>query len=163
MLHRLLIATLLSLGLIAAGCGWSPPSAPPTKPDTCSPSDGPSDATVQSAIGSLPAPPGDAAWREIGRGHTSDCRLNWVQVTSGGDAAAPQQLLFFDRNTPLGTPTPEPRPYITVTTPGEDTVTVQYQWQVGDNPPCCPTGIGTVRFQIGADGKLTPLDPIPNQ
>jgi hypothetical protein len=36
---------------------------------------------------------------------------------------------------------------------GDEFVTVQYQWQVGDNPPCCPTGIGTVRFQIGDDGN----------
>ena len=39
---------------------------------------------------------------------------------------------------------------------------VQYQWRQGNDAPCCPTGIGTVRFHIGEDGKLKALDPIPN-
>ena len=39
---------------------------------------------------------------------------------------------------------------------------VQYQWRQGQDPACCPTGIGTVRFQIGEDGKIKALDPIPN-
>jgi hypothetical protein len=161
MQFRGLMAVLLFIGLVAAGCGWSPPSAPPPKPDTCSPSDGPSDATIQSAIANL-TPPGGTAWRETGRGHTTNCRLYWVQVTSAEDPAAPQQLLFFDRNTPLGTVTPQPRPYITVIGSGEDTVTVQFQWRVGNDPPCCPTGIAQVRFQLGSDGKLKALDPLPN-
>ncbi len=38
-------------------------------------------------------------------------------------------MLFFDRNTPLGPATPEPRPYINVQNAGDDTVVVQYQWQ----------------------------------
>jgi hypothetical protein len=159
---RVLTAALLFLGLVAAGCGWSPPGAPPPKPDTCSPSDGPADATVQSAIAGLPPAPGGTAWREIGRGHTSNCRLYWVQVTAGADSTAPQHVLFFNRNTPLGTATPEPRPYTTVLTAGEETVIVQYQWRQGNDAPCCPTGIGTVRFQLGEDGKLKALDPIPN-
>jgi len=45
----------------------------------------------------------------------------------------------------------------------QDTVTVQYQWQVGNQPPRCPNGIGTVRYQIGSDGKLKALGPILNQ
>ncbi|MGZ4577142.1 MAG: LppP/LprE family lipoprotein, partial [Mycobacterium sp.] len=28
---------------------------------------------------------------------------------------------------------------------------------------CCPTGIGTVKFEIGPDGKLKALGKIPNQ
>jgi hypothetical protein len=39
---------------------------------------------------------------------------------------------------------------------------VQYQWRQGHDQPCCPTGIATVRFQIGDDGKLKAIDPIPN-
>ena len=46
---------------------------------------------------------------------------------------------------------------------GPDGVTVQYQWLVGDEPSCCPTGLGTVRFRIGSDGALAALDPVPNQ
>ena len=58
-------------------------------------------------------------------------------------------------------PTPEPRPYIVVTTIGDDIANVQYQWRQGQDPACCPTGIGQVRFQIGEDGKIKALDPIP--
>jgi hypothetical protein len=47
--------------------------------------------------------------------------------------------------------------------PSDDTVTVQYQWQKGNDQLCCPTGIGTVKFRIGADGKLQTLGKIPNQ
>ena len=83
-------------------------------------------------------------------------------VVSAGDASdSPQQVLFFDRNNSLGPATPEPRPYINVTTMGDDTVNVQYQWRQGQDPACCPTGIGAVRFKI-EDGKLKALDPIPN-
>jgi hypothetical protein len=53
-----------------------------------------------------------------------------------------------------------PRPYVNVVTSSADTVTVQYQWKQGSDQPCCPTGIGTARFQI-VDGKLKALDPIP--
>lgn len=159
-----LIAVLLTLGLAAVGCGWSPPGAPPPKPDTCKPTDGPSEQTVQQAVAALPAPGPGASWREVARGHTANCRLYWVQVTSTrGGQNAPQQVLFFDHNTPLGPATPQPKPYINVQSSGDDTVTVQYQWQKPGEAPCCPTGIGTVRFQIGDDGKLKALDPIPNQ
>jgi len=47
--------------------------------------------------------------------------------------------------------------------PSDDTITVQYQWQVGNDQPCCPTGIGTVKFQIGSDGRLLALGKIPHQ
>jgi LppP/LprE lipoprotein len=70
-------------------------------------------------------------------------------------------VLFFDRNSPIGTPTPDPRPYITNTAMGNDTAAVQYQWRQGQDPACCPTGIATVRFKV-EDGKLKALDPIPN-
>jgi hypothetical protein len=49
-----------------------------------------------------------------------------------------------------------------VTAQGNNTAVVQYQWRQGQDQACCPTGIGTVRFQI-VDGKLKALDPIPNQ
>jgi LppP/LprE lipoprotein len=155
-----LIAVLSTLGLLAVGCGWSPPSAPPPKTQACAPSDAPGAETVQEAIAGLP--PGQQ-WRESSRGHTPDCRLNWVVVGVGDASDRPQQVLFFDRNNPLGPATPEPRPYITVTTMGEDTVNVQYQWRQGQDAACCPTGIGNVRFRIGDDGTLDAIDPIPNE
>jgi hypothetical protein len=37
---------------------------------------------------------------------------------------------------------------------------VQYQWRQGADQACCPTGIGSVRFQ-SADGALKALDPVP--
>jgi hypothetical protein len=45
---------------------------------------------------------------------------------------------------------------------GQAIATVLYQWLQGQDKPCCPTGIGQVRFQIGEDGTLKALDPIPN-
>ena len=152
---------LLVFGLLVAGCGWSPPSAPPPQPDTCAEADGPNAATVSSAIAAL-APARGGAWKEVGRGHTGNCRLNWVQVSGGTAPDAPQQLLMFDRNTALGTATPQPRPYTTVLNSFEkDTVTVQYQWQQPGDQPNAPTGISQVRFQLGEDGKLKALDPLP--
>ncbi|MBW8712204.1 MAG: LppP/LprE family lipoprotein, partial [Mycobacterium sp.] len=74
---------------------------------------------------------------------------------------SPAQVLFFDRKSPIGTPTPDPRPYITITPTANDIAAVQYQWRQGQEPACCPTGIATVRFKI-EDGKLKALDPIPN-
>jgi hypothetical protein len=150
-------AAVLGAVLITAGCGWSPPSAPPTTSVSCGQADGPDQSTVDAEIGQLPA----AQWFEIIRGHTADCGLHWVVVSSGDASDSPGQVLFFDRKTPIGTPTPEPRPYITVTSMGNDTAVVQYQWRQGQEPACCPTGIGQVRFRI-EDGKLKALDPIPN-
>lgn len=149
------LASVVTVGLIAAGCGWSPPSAPP--PKSCAAADGPSAATVEQAIAGL----GDGGWAETARGYTGDCRLHWVQVAVTGAASdRPQQVLFFDHDTPLGSATPQPRPYISVTSAGDDSASVQYQWRQGQDAACCPTGIGTVRFQI-VDGKLEALDPIP--
>ncbi|WP_454790899.1 LppP/LprE family lipoprotein [Mycolicibacterium lutetiense] len=157
-----LIAIVAFVGLLAVGCGWSPSSAPPPKPDTCAPSDGPSADTVEDQIAKLPAPAAGKEWTQIGTGHTSNCRLYWVQV--GQSNPAPNsvgQLLFFDRQTPIGPATPEPRPYINVVTNADDTVVVNYQWQQGHDSPSSPTGIATVRFRIGDDGKLVAVDPIP--
>jgi hypothetical protein len=151
------IAVMLSLGLIAAWCGWSPPSPPPTSSAPCTQADGPSADTVAAEIAKLPR----AQWFEIVSGHTADCSLHWVVVSSGDASDSPGQVLFFNRNTPLGTPTPDPRPYITVTATGNDTALVQYQWRQGQDAACCPTGIGNVRFKV-EDGKLKALDPIPN-
>ena len=152
-----LIAVVLSLGLIAAGCGWRPPGSPPTSSATCTQAAGPSADTVAAEIAKLPA----AQWSEIVSGHAADCGLHWVVVSTGDASDSPGQVLFFDRNSPIGTPTPDPRPYITVTAMGNDTAAVQYQWRQGQEPACCPTGIGTVRFKI-AYGKLKALDPIPH-
>jgi hypothetical protein len=90
--------------------------------------------------------------------------LYWVQIipTIAGEST-PQQLLFFDHDTPLGTPTPNPKPYITVLPPADDTVTVQYRWRKGKDEECCPTGIGTVKFGIGPDSKLQALGKVPNE
>ena len=154
-----LIAVLTTLGVFAVGCGWSPPSAPPANPQACASSDAPTPDTVQQAIASLPTAD---QWRETSRGNTRDCRLNWVVVSAGDASDSPNQVLFFDRNNSLGPATPEPRSYITVIAMGNDTANVQYQWRQGQDPACCPTGIGTVRFQIGDDGKLESRDPIPN-
>lgn len=152
-----LIAALLAPGLIATGCGWSPPSGSPTTAVNCTQADGPTADSVAGEIQKLPAGP---QWRETSRGHTADCRLHWVVVTSGDASDSPQQVMFFDRTSPIGTPTPDPRPYITVIATGNDTALVQYQWRQGQDVACCPTGIGTVRFKL-EDGKLTALDTIP--
>ncbi|MBS1695025.1 MAG: LppP/LprE family lipoprotein [Actinobacteria bacterium] len=158
-----LTIVLLSAGVAAAACGWSPSAPPPPKPDTCQPSDGPAEGTVQQAIAGVPAA-GGGAWVQTAAGHTTDCGLSWVQIgPAQPEPNSPGQVLFFAGDTPLGPATPEPRPYITVLPPGEDTVTVQYQWQQADEAPCCPTGIGTVRFRLGQDGTLESLDPVPGR
>ena len=156
------IAVLVSLGFLAAGCGWSPPSAPPPKPDTCTEADGPGADTVAAEIAKLPAPKAGSEWTQVAAGHTSNCRLHWVQVgQTNPEPNSVGQLLFFDRQTPLGPATLEPRPYINVVTNADDTVVVNYQWQQGQDSPTAPTGIATVRFRIGDDGKLVAVDPLP--
>src|SRR5258705_13995287 len=118
-----LIAVVLSLGLIAAGCGWSPPSPPPTSSATCTQADGPSADTVAAEIAKLPA----AQWREIVSGHTADCSLHWVVVGSCDASDSPGLGLFFGRKPPTGTATPDPWPHIPVSAMGSDTGAVQYQ------------------------------------
>ena len=152
-----LIAVVLFAFLLVAGCGSNPPSAPTTTAAECTRADGPTEDTVNSEIAKLPA----AQWIEVVSGHTTDCSLHWVVVTAGDASDSPEQVLFFDRKTPLGTPTPDPRPYVTISAGDNDTAAVQYKWRQGQDPACCPTGIATVRFKI-EDGKLKALDPIPN-
>ncbi len=155
---------MILLLLLATACGGKPPAPPARHADTCKDSDGPSAETVRQAIASVPVEVPGSSWVEIARGHTNKCRLYWVQIIPTiASESTPQQLLFFDHNTPLGPPTLNPKPYITVLQPSDDTVTVQYQWQVGKDQPCCPTGIGTVKFHIGPDGKLQALGAIPHQ
>ena len=151
------MTVVLVLGLTAPGCGFKPPAAPPTTSAACTQADGPSADTVAAEIAKLPS----AQWNEIMSGHTADCSLHWVVVTSGDASDSPGQVLFFDRKSPIGPPTPDPRPYITINAIGNDTAAVQYQWRQGQEPACCPTGVATVRFKI-EDGKLKALDPIPN-
>jgi hypothetical protein len=153
---RTISATLTTIGLIAVGCGWSPPSAPPTSSAACTQAEGPSADSVTHEINELPA---GGQWRETSRGHTADCQLHWVVVTVGDASDSPRQVLFIDHDSPIGTPTPDPRPYVNVTAQGNDTAVVQYQWRQGQDLACCPTGIGTIRFQI-VDGTLRALDPI---
>jgi hypothetical protein len=150
--------------LLAAGCGAKQAGSPAASPDRCKESDGPTTDTVQRAIASVPITIPGTSWVEIGRGHAKKCRLYWVQIipTIASESTG-QQLLFFDHNTSLGTPTPNPKPYITVLPPSDDAIAVQYQWLKGNDQPCCPTGIGTVKFEIGPDGKLKALGKIPNQ
>jgi hypothetical protein len=155
---------VILLILLASACGGKPTTPPASRADTCKDSDGPTSDTVRQAISSVRVEVPGSSWVEIARGQTKKCRLYWVQVIPTiASESTPQQLLFFDHNTPLGTPTPNPKPYITVLPPSDDTITVQYQWQVGKDEPCCPTGIGTVKFQIGSDGKLQALGKIPHQ
>ncbi|MCV7163682.1 LppP/LprE family lipoprotein [Mycobacterium stomatepiae] len=155
---------MILLALLAASCGGKSTTQPASRADTCKESDGPSAETVRQAIASVPVEVPGSSWVEIGRGHTKNCRLYWVQVIPTiASESTPQQLLFFDHNRPLGTPTPNPKPYITVLPGGDDAVTVQYQWRTGNEEPCCPKGIGTVKFHIGPDGALQALGKIPHQ
>jgi hypothetical protein len=155
---------VILLILLVSACGGKSTAPPASRADTCKESDGPTADTVRQAIASVPVEVPGSSWVEIGRGHTKKCRLYWVQIIPTiASESTPQQLLFFDHNTPLGTPTPNPKPYITVFPAGDDTITVQYQWQVGSEEPCCPKGSGTVKFQIGSDGKLQTLGTIPHQ
>jgi hypothetical protein len=143
-----------ALAVLSAGCGWSPPAAPPTSTQACGP--GPDEQAVNTEISMLP--PG--MWRETARGHAADCRFNWVVVSSGSQPESLRQALFFDGNKGVGSPTPDPRPYITVTPQGDHNAVVQYQWLQGQDQPCCPTGIGSARVTL-EEGRLTVLDPIP--
>jgi hypothetical protein len=155
---------VILLILLASACGGKPKTPPASRADTCKESDGPTAYTVRQVIASVPIIVPGSTWVEIARGHARKCRLYWVQIIPTiASESTPQQLLFFNHNTPLGTPTPNPKPYITVLPPSDDTITVQYQWQKGNDQPCCPTGIGTVKFQIGSDGKLQALGNIPHQ
>lgn len=150
------------MSLLAVGCDDKPSPPPAAKPDSCKESDGPTADTIRQAIAAVPVEVAGSKWVEIGRGRTRKCRLHWVQIIPTiASESTPQQLLFFDHNIPLGSPTPDPRPYITVLAPSDDTVTVQYQWRKGNDEECCPSGRGTVKFQIGPDGKLKALGPIP--
>jgi LppP/LprE lipoprotein len=150
--------------LLAAGCNSKQPNSAPASSDTCKASDGPTNETVRQAIVSVPVVTPGSMWVEIGRGHAKKCRLSWVQIIPTiADESTPQQIVFFDHNRSLGTPTPNPEPYISVLAVGDDNVTVQYRWRVGSDQACCPTGVGTVKFQIGSDGKLQALGKIPHQ
>jgi LppP/LprE lipoprotein len=151
-----LMTIVFLLGPVAAGCGSSPSATPATTAASCTPGDGPSDDTVAAEIAKLPA----AQWNEVVSGHTGDCGLHWVVVSSGDGPDSPGQVLFFNGKSPIGTATPQPRPYVTIMSTGTDTASVQYQWRQGQDPACCPTGSSTVRFKID-DGKLTALDPVP--
>jgi LppP/LprE lipoprotein len=155
---------VIFLIVLAAGCGSKPTASPPMRAETCKDSDGPTADTVRQAIAAVPVIVAKSEWVEIARGHTRNCRLYWVQIIPTiASESTPQQLLFFDRNRPLGPATPDPKPYITVLPTTDNTVAVQYQWRVGHDEECCPTGTGSVKFEIGSDGRLHALGKIPHQ
>jgi predicted small lipoprotein YifL len=154
-------ALLSASVLLTAGCGWSPKGPDPVpQADKCTPADGPAQNVVTASIYALPAPP-SGKWTQMSSGHTANCALYWVQVGQNNSTPdSPQQVVFFNKNTMIGTPTPNARPYITVTASAPDSVTVQYQWQQPKDQPGMPTGIGSVRFTVDG-GALKALDPIP--
>ncbi|WP_071286916.1 LppP/LprE family lipoprotein [Mycolicibacterium llatzerense] len=155
------LSVLAASALLAAGCGWSP-KGPDSAPqaDKCTPADGPAQNVVTASIYALPAPP-SGKWTQMSSGHTANCALYWVQVGQNNSTPdSPQQVVFFNKNTMIGTPTPNARPYITVTASAPDSVTVQYEWEQVKDQPGMPTGIGSARFTVDG-GALKALDPIP--
>ena len=109
--------------------------------------------TVRLAIATLPvATPGFGLDRGRARAHPQlPSVLGAGHTRQRSTAASPVQLLFFDHNIPLGTPDAESEtPYDACCRPPTTSVTVQYQWQVAGDSACCPTGKGTVQYQIGA-------------
>ena len=158
-----MLAMLTVLVVTIAGC-LVRPAAPPAPPaDSCTAFDGPTPGTVARTVAAIPPPPDRSRWTVSADGHTGDCRLHWVKLTPvEATPGSPEQLVFFDHDAPLGSPTADPKPYTTVLASGADTVTVQYQWRVADDPECCPTGAAITRYRICA-GRLTALDPIPRR
>ncbi len=155
------LSVLAASALLTAGCGWSP-KGPDSAPqaDKCTPADGPAQNVVTASIFALPAPP-SGKWTQMSSGHTANCALYWVQVGQNNSTPdSPQQVVFFNKNTMIGTPTANARPYITVTASAPDSVTVQYQWEQVKDQPGMPTGIGSARFTVDG-GALKALDPIP--
>ncbi|UXA16346.1 LppP/LprE family lipoprotein [Mycobacterium sp. SMC-4] len=148
-----LVAAALT-AVMATACGWSPSGPAPTTTVACGP--GPAAEAIEAEIAML----GPGQWRDTDRGSTADCTLRWVVVTDGEEPGSPQQVLFFADTEPVGSPTPEPRPYITVIPQGDSTALVQYQWRQNQDQPCCPTGIGSARVVL-EEGRLTVLDPVP--
>ena len=122
---------------------------------------GADDAAMQHAITAIPKLQDDMPWYLGEGGHTGDCSLAWVFLDAHGTASTPGQLVFFHDSEIVGTAAPEPRPYLSVIDNGQDTVTVQFEWPVGNDPNCCPTGRATVRYQLSPDGRAEPLDPLP--
>ena len=119
---------------------------------------------MRQAIASIPVEVADSSWVEIGRGHTKKCRLYWVQIIPTiASESTPQQFAILRPQQVAGHPDAKPQALHHRAARGDDVVTVQYQWQVGNEEPCCPKGIGTVKFQIGPDGKLQALGKIPHQ
>ena len=150
----------MTLGVVSVGCGWSPPSAPPTSTQACGPSDAPGSDTVQQAIADLPQGP---QWRDTAKGNTPDCRLHWVVVKAGDASDSPQQVLFFDRNNSA-------RPGHTRAAgvhqrhlDGQQHRRCAVPMASGPGRGVLPTGIGTVRFQIGDDGKIKSLTRSPTR
>src|ERR1700722_5067698 len=111
---------MILLILLVAGCGSQPSVTSQSSPssDTCKSSDGPTNDAATQAIALVPVVVPGSIWVEIARGHAKKCRLYWGEIIpSIADESTPQQLLFFDHNAPLGTPTPNPKPYIAVLAP----------------------------------------------
>lgn len=126
----------------------------------CPPGSGPDEAAIQAAITSIPKLREDLPWYPATSGHTNDCRLFWTLLTAR-ELGQPKQLLFFNGPAFVETATPTPRPGIDVADWDGDTVTVQYMWFVGGEPPCCPSGQTLVRFRLTPDGRVVALDALP--
>ena len=156
---RGLTAVLLFFGLIAAGCGWSPPSAPPPSRTPARRRTVPATRPFDRRSPVCRRPGGDVA---EGQGPRRELPAVLGAVNGGAiDSDSPQQVLFFDRNTPLGPATPEPRPYINVLPTGDDTAVVQYQWRQGQRRAMLPDRYrdGAVPDRRGRQAQRARPDP----
>src|SRR4051794_41896654 len=87
-----LLAAVTAVGLLAIGCGWSPPGPSPTSTQACGPADAPSPDTVTQAIGTLPQ---GAQWRGTPRGPTPHRRPKRGGGPPRGAPCSPIQVVLF--------------------------------------------------------------------
>ncbi|QZH69520.1 LppP/LprE family lipoprotein [Mycolicibacterium farcinogenes] len=87
--------------------------------------------------------------------------VTWaLAVIAQGTVSSPEHLLLFYRGAYIGTATADPRPYTRVLDVTGDVVTVEYRWPLGEEPLAAPAGVGTVRYEVSAQG-VRPLDAPP--
>ena len=132
------VLALVMLAASTAGCGWSPPAAPPRAPSTAGQAPVPMRSPLSSSY----------CHRIVAR-HRAGQQPGLPVVLGGGQRRGrvrqPSAGLFFDGVNPIGSPTPDPRPYITVTPQGDHTANVQYQVAPGPGP-CLLSD----RYRVGA-------------